>query len=77
MLTQQELYLGLHLFDWNTLGATGIAICNPARNFLVPCGSYRLRKVVRRRFQALQQPDHERIALALGQRKRLSLKVFE
>lgn len=77
MLTQQQLYFSLHLFEWNAPSATCIAICNTARNFFVPCACYGVGRIVKRTVQAVQKPGRQCTALALWQGKDLGLKVFE
>ena len=77
MLTQQELYFSLHLFEWNALSATCIAICNTARNFFVPCACHSVGRIVKLTLQAVQKPGHQCTALTLWQGKDFGLKVFE
>ena len=77
MLTQQELYFSPHLFEWNALSTTCIAICNTACDFFVPCACHSIGRIGKRTLQAVQQSGYQRTALALRQCKDLGLEVFE
>ena len=77
MLTQQELYFSLHLFEWNALRAPYIAVRNTARNFFFPCACHSVGRIVELALQAFQEPGRQRTAFALWQGKDLGLKFFE
>ena len=76
-VVKHGLHFGLHLLVRDVLSRALLKFSDPVSNFFVPCACHSVGRIVKHTLQAVQQPGHQRTALALWQGKDLGLKVFE